>query len=270
MIEDSADKRVHSENTHDDDDNNRESNREDLEKRLAELTLDIRADTEEAERKRRATTRLEAREFVKEITPPVSRAPNLIESEKVVIAPGLDSLDEPTLVGHRNERLNRWDFVGDGDIVDAPDPTTTEHALQAQEQTEANPVAPKTERRGARFVGLLVSGLLAVAMAIFVFVLRPDRDDPHSSRPATQSTEALRAKVADPPNPTEAPEDKSSTNGLEPAITPPSSNDVDTPEITTRGQPTKVPRPSTQSRNKHSSDGTVAGRPPLGGKEPKF
>jgi len=261
MIEDSADKRVHSENTHDNDDNNRESNREDLEKRLAELTLDIRADTEEAERKRRAATRLEAREFVEGITPPVSRAPNLIESEKVVIAPGLDSLDEPTLVGHRTERLNRWDFVGDGDIVDAPDPTTSEHTPQAQEQTEANPVTPKTERRRARFVGLLVSGLLTVAMAIFMVVLRPDRDGPHSSRPATQSTEPLRANVADPPNPTEAPEDKSSTNGLDMANTPPASNDVDTPEITTPGRPT---------RNKRSSDRTPTGRAPIGGKVRKF
>ncbi len=267
MIEDSADKRVHSENTHDDDDNNRESNREDLEKRLAELTLDIRADTEEAEKKRRATTRLEAREFVQGITPPVSRAPNLIEVEKVVIAPGLDPNDEPTLVGCRNERLNRWEFVGDGDIVDAPDPTSTEPAPGIQEQTEANPVTPKTERRAARLVGLLVTGLLAVAIAIFVVVLRPDRDDTRSSHPATQSTEVPRAKVAVPPSATEGPEEKSPITGLDMANTPPASNDVDTPGLAVSGRPTSE---STQSTQRRSSDRTVAGRAPLGGKKARF
>lgn len=172
MVDDSADKDANTEELVSERNGGRDSNRDELEKRLAEFALDIRANAADAQKSRRAATPLEKRLSATNVKLPQSRAPEQKEELKVVIASGLDPHREPTLVGQRDEHKNRWDFGADGEMVDALEsPDSPDNSISIgqprQEASHANIVRARRSR-GALFV---LTGVLLVA-ALFWLAAR--------------------------------------------------------------------------------------------------
>jgi len=179
MAEDSRDSRGNAEEAGCDAESSaRRPSRDELEKRLAAFALDVRADIEEAEKKRRAATQLEARAFVEGISPPESRGPERVEDVKVVVAAGVDPRHDPTLFGRRNERGDQWDFRADGEIVDAPIAPANEDRAREDGSIEKEPLgtiapAPQEGRRRKRFFPILFAAPIAIAVCIAAMARLP-------------------------------------------------------------------------------------------------
>jgi hypothetical protein len=90
--------------------------RDELERRLAALAEDVREQSAEALRKKRAESTLEARMHVEGIAPVHSNAPMLMEGGKVKLAIGVDPKQDPTVLGRRTER-GTYEFALPGEMA---------------------------------------------------------------------------------------------------------------------------------------------------------
>lgn len=256
---DSADKRANAEDTALDGKDTRENEREDLEKRLAEFTLNIRANAADAEKKRREATSLETRASAVNVTPPLSRAPERLEEARVVLAPGLNPQHEPTLVGRRDEQRNRWDFTKDGEIVDsldAPEPRSTPEPI---EQPPSGANAPRTERKRSVLVLVsLAAGALLGGPLLWTVLWSPEFMQPVPVRAVSTTVPPMVLS--------------GQTNTHEPPVPQPSEDPSDTSQAPAPSNVAPMfPPNDEQAPNQHNPPPTKSsrGKPALGVKRPR-
>ena len=264
MDDDSADKRASAE-----DNDHRGSSREELEKRLAEFTLNIRANAADAEKRRREATPLATRVSAVNVTPPPSRGPERFEEASVVIAPGLDPHREPTLVGYRDERRNRWDFRTDGEIVDASDSSESPSTSMPLEQSREGMPVSRIERKRPIFVLLsVVAAVLLVPPLLWVVFWSHE-----SVKPAPRKVESTTAPPIDLSGQAKAPEPSGRQQLEERADTRPTpvpSNAMPSPPPRNEhGPDQRNPLRPKRGGEKHVTGGKSQGRGPLGG-EPEY
>lgn len=114
---------------------------DDLEKRLAWLTKEIRAAGAEAARKKRSQSVLEAREYKTAAVPIAAPTPKDLDLPKVTLGPGIKAADEPATV-ERNGSDGAWH-------VDVSEPAEISRTLPLDPRIPiVDPFPFRTPRRG--------------------------------------------------------------------------------------------------------------------------
>jgi len=145
----------------------RRPERDDLEERLLALTEEVRAESEEAQRKKREASVLEARMYVADVKPLQSHEPGAIDGTKIRLAPGLDPRQDPTLIGRRTDAAT-WEFgLPEEEVEEAEPPTMREGSGSLAPPAAVKAVEPAMSRR-AKVAVAFVSLVLGTCVGVFM------------------------------------------------------------------------------------------------------